>query len=498
MHGARELVLASDGARLSEALLEDLPGWLGDLRGWERGRSQLRLAAGKVHDDVSVLRLLPAPIALPVADRARAAVDADSPAPGERLTTRRTRKLVMIRDRMGIKPLYYYPTPDGVLFGSEPKAMLANPLVPRVVDADGLRELFAFVKAPGHAVWSGMREVEPGTIVTVDADGIRGRRYWRLETRPHDDDTETTVAHVRELLDDIVRRQLVADVPRCVLLSGGLDSSTITALSAAMLAEEGERVRSFAVDFVGQTENFTPDSLRSTPDTPFVHDVAEHVGAEHADIVIDHRTLSDPEVRRKVIAARDLPSGMGDMDASLYLLCKEIRERSTVALSGESADEIFGGYRQFHDPRVQAAHAFPWIAMDEMSFASADTMLVEDVRSALDLEQYRRDQYALAIAEVEHLPCESLLERRMRISSYLHLRGRAVGASRAIRSSCAVRSCVVRFTVDAGVSGSPAAWRSVAARAAKPAAPRSTHRACARRSCSRASGRRPCARSHSP
>src|SRR6201999_3245982 len=149
----------------------------------------------------------------------------------------RVHKLVLIRDRMGIKPLYFYPTADGVLFGSEPKAILANPLARRAVDVDGLRELFAFVKTPGHAVWSGMHEIEPGTIVTVDADGIRRRRYWRLETLPHADDRDTTVARVRALLDDIVRRQLVADVPRCVLLSGGLDSSAVTALSAAILAE---------------------------------------------------------------------------------------------------------------------------------------------------------------------------------------------------------------------------------------------------------------------
>jgi asparagine synthase (glutamine-hydrolysing) len=106
---------------------------------------------------------------------------------------------------------------------------------------------------------------------------------------------------VRELVDDIVRHQLVADVPRCVLLSGGPDSSTITALSAALLAEEGERVRSFAVAFVGETERFMPDPLRATPDTPYVHDVAEHVGAEHADIVLDNETLSDPELPRRCL-----------------------------------------------------------------------------------------------------------------------------------------------------------------------------------------------------
>jgi asparagine synthase (glutamine-hydrolysing) len=308
-----------------------------------------------------------------------------------------------------------------VLFGSEPKAILANPLATRVVNADGLRETFAFVKAPGHAVWAGMREVEPGTIVTVDVDGMRDRRYWRLSTTPHEGDADATVAHVRELLEDIVRRQLVADVPRCVLLSGGLDSSVITALSAAMLAEEGEKVRSFAVDFVGQTENFRPDPLRSTPDTPYVHDVAQHVGSVHADIMLDHRALADPEVRRQVVVARDLPTGMGDMDASLYLLCKAIKERSTVALSGESADEIFGGYRQFHDPEAQRAHTYPWLAMDEMRFGAADAIISPDLHATLDIPEYRRAQYELAIAEVEHLASESDLEYRMRISSYLHL-----------------------------------------------------------------------------
>jgi asparagine synthase (glutamine-hydrolysing) len=332
----------------------------------------------------------------------------------------RTRELVLIRDRMGIKPLYVYPTADGVLFGSEPKAILANPLARRVVDADGLRELFAFVKTPKHAVWAGMHEVEPGTIVTVSARGMRERRYWRLATHPHHDDRDASVAHVRSLLDDTVRRQLVSDVPRCVLLSGGLDSSTITALSAAVLAEDGERARTFAVDFTGQTENFRPDALRPTPDTPYAHDVAEYVGSEHTDIVIDHGTLADPDVRRKVVEARDLPTGMGDMDASLYLLCKAIRERSTVALSGESADEIFGGYRQFHDPRVQRSHEYPWLALDEMRFGGGE-FLRPELRAVLDIDTYRRTAYEDAIAEVEHLDTENDLEYRMRISSYLHL-----------------------------------------------------------------------------
>jgi asparagine synthase (glutamine-hydrolysing) len=332
----------------------------------------------------------------------------------------RERKLVLMRDRLGIKPLYLFRTPDGVLFGSEPKAILANPLARPVVDADGLRALLTFVKTPRQAVWAGMREVAPGTIVTVDAGGLRERTYWRLETRPHTDDRASTVAHVRELLDDIVRRQLVADVPRCVLLSGGLDSSAITSLAAAQLAEHGERVRSFAVDFVGQAERFKSNDFRPTPDTPYVQDVAAYAGTEHTDIVLGSETLADPAVRRAALTARDLPMGMGDMDASLYLLCKAIREHSTVALSGESADEIFGGYRQFHDPIAQRVHTFPWLAYNMFPFGG-ERMLNAELRSALDLAGYRRTLYEDAIAEVEHPASERELEYRMRISSYLHL-----------------------------------------------------------------------------
>ncbi|MFF3784861.1 asparagine synthase (glutamine-hydrolyzing) [Streptomyces sp. NPDC001933] len=330
-------------------------------------------------------------------------------------------RLVMIRDRMGVKPFYYWPTPDGVLFGSEPKAILANPLARPRVTLDGLRELFTVVKTPGHAVWDGMHEVEPGTVVTVDRGGLHRHVYWRLETRPHTDDRDTTVATVRSLLDDIVRRQLVSDVPRCVLLSGGLDSSAVTALAARQLAESGEKVRTFAVDFVGRTENFVPDELRTTPDTPFVHDVAQQSGTLHRDIVLDPDTLADPEVRARMIRARDLPMGFGDMDASLYLLFRAIREHSTVALSGESADEVFGGYLQFFDERARTADTFPWLVRMAEHFGEDSDVLRDDLGRALDLEGYVRRSYGAAVAGIERLPGESDFEYRMRRICHLHL-----------------------------------------------------------------------------
>ncbi|MGW7417133.1 asparagine synthase (glutamine-hydrolyzing) [Streptomyces sp. NPDC054863] len=331
-------------------------------------------------------------------------------------------RLVLIRDRMGIKPLYYYETPDGVLFGSEPKAVLANPLARREVGLDGLREMLALVKTPGHAVWAGMREVEPGTVVTVDRGGLRRHVYWELASTEHTDDRDTTIAHVRTLMDDIVRRQLVADVPLCTLLSGGLDSSAMTALAAQQLAPTGERVRSFAVDFVGRTENFVADELRSTPDTPFVHDVARASGTDHQDIVLDSHALADPEVRAKVIRARDLPMGFGDMDASLYLLFKAIRERSTVALSGESADEVFGGYQQFFDEEARHGDTFPWLGQTGRHFGTDDASVLRPALvDSLDLGTYVKDSYATAVSGIQRLGSDSDFEFRMRRMSHLHL-----------------------------------------------------------------------------
>jgi asparagine synthase (glutamine-hydrolysing) len=330
----------------------------------------------------------------------------------------RAEKLVMIRDRMGIKPFYCYQTEDGVLFGSEPKAILANPLAERAVDLDGLREVFTRAKTPGAAVWSGMHEIVPGTVVTVDRSGRKEHVYWTLRAQEHRDDQRTSVATVRELLNDIVHRQLVAEVPLCVLLSGGIDSSVITALSAQQLGHD-EPVRTFAVDFVGQTDNFRPDGMRPSPDAPYVHMVAEHVGSLHKDIVLSHTAMADPEVRRKVIAAQDIPAGFGDMDISMYLLFEAIREHSTVALSGESADEVFGGYNWFERPEA----TFPWVAGATSGgpHAQDPDAVRPELAAVLDLPGYLHARYTEALAEVEHTDIESEHERQMRVSSYLHL-----------------------------------------------------------------------------
>jgi asparagine synthase (glutamine-hydrolysing) len=327
----------------------------------------------------------------------------------------RTEELLLVRDRMGIKPLYYYPLPNGVLFGSEPKAILANPLADRAVDADGLREVLTLVKTPEHAIFKGMYELRPGHLLRVRRDGLSKRRYWVLQAREHTDDLETTVHTIRGLLDDIVRRQLVSDVPLCTLLSGGLDSSTITGL-----ANKHQPTRSFAVDFAGYAENFKPDELRVDADGPFVQELVRHVRPDHTDILLDTDELTDPRLRDTVVSAWDRPEFIGDMNTSLYMLFRAIREHSTVALSGESADEVFGGYAWFHAPHAVQADTFPWLAL-LMAKRTPAELLDQGLLARLDMPAYVADSYRAALAEVPYLPQQDGRERRMREVCYLHL-----------------------------------------------------------------------------
>ncbi|MGK5550306.1 asparagine synthase (glutamine-hydrolyzing) [Actinomadura kijaniata] len=335
----------------------------------------------------------------------------------------RAEELILVRDRMGVKPLYYFPTPHGLLFGSEPKAILANPLVPRAVDADGLREVLDMVKTPGAAVFRGMREVRPGHLLRFGRTGLAGHAYWTLRSREHADDLPTTIATVRELLTDTVSRQLVADVPLCTLLSGGLDSSTVTALAARELEAAGRGpVRSFSVDFTATAERFVPDAVRGDPDAPFVRELAGHVGSDHTEILLDSGDLLDPGVRSAVLAATDTPPAFwGDMWPSLYLLFRAVRARSTVALSGESADELFGGYRWFRNPGAIRAETFPWLTSGSARYFGGSSLLSPELVGKLDVPGHRLARYHEALAEVERVPGEDAAERRMREITYLNL-----------------------------------------------------------------------------
>src|SRR5258708_18185851 len=335
----------------------------------------------------------------------------------------RTEELFLVRDRMGVKPLFYYPTADGVLFGSEPKAILAHPNVQPRVNGDGFREILVLAKNPEITIYAGMCEVRPGQVVRVNRNGITKRRYWMLTAREHEDDLPRTIRTVTELLEDVIRRQIVADVPLCSLLSGGLDSSSVTAMAhRAMAVQHGGRIRSFSVDFADHGAAFVAGDFHKSSDTPFVRDFVDHVGSDHTEVVLDSRELADPGLNRAVIQASDFPLSLsGDMFSSLYRLFQAVRAESTVALSGEWADEVFGGYPWFHDPKAVDAATFPWLATTGGTFDGTQ-VLDADLLERLNLPEFQADSYAQAIAETPIRKGEDAVERRMREISYLHLR----------------------------------------------------------------------------
>ncbi|WP_340610991.1 asparagine synthase (glutamine-hydrolyzing) [Xenorhabdus bharatensis] len=329
-------------------------------------------------------------------------------------------ELILARDRVGVKPLYYFPTEHGIIFGSEPKAILANKHVPRRVTLDGLRELLDMVKTPGKTIYEGMYEVRPGEIIKFSRQGLFKTTYWKLEASPHTDSYDATVQTVRSLLEDTVRRQIISDVPICTLLSGGLDSSTVTAMVAKELGST--KVRSFSVDFSKNQGNFAADSVRGSPDAPFARALSEHVKSEHSEILLDSKELLDPSVRASVLKATDIPPAYwGDMWPSLYLLFREIRRYSTVALSGEAADEIFGGYQWFRNPAAVQADTFPWLTSGSSRYFGGTQLFAPDFLRQLDQQAYRQEAYQDALREVPVLPGESPENRRMREITYLNM-----------------------------------------------------------------------------
>lgn len=326
-------------------------------------------------------------------------------------------RLFMARDRLGVKPLFYRREEGRLLFGSEPKAILAHPEVPAEIDSEGLAELFIIgpARTPGHGVWRGMSELKPGHCLTYDRDGLRLSAYWKLESKPHEDDERTTAERVRELLADTVERQLVSDVPVGTLLSGGLDSSALTSLAVRYYEKTGQgRVNTFSVDYVDNDKFFTAHDFQPNPDAPWIQRMVQHLDTEHHPIQFDTPELI--ESLEAAVLAKDSP-GMADIDGSLYLFCREIKKGVTVALSGEAADEVFGGYPWFHRREALEANTFPWSLAPELR----ESVVSAEVRSATRAREYLADRYAQALAEVPELPGEDDGARRMRRMSYLNI-----------------------------------------------------------------------------
>jgi asparagine synthase (glutamine-hydrolysing) len=337
-------------------------------------------------------------------------------------------QLVLIRDRFGIYPLFYTEVDCGLLFGSEPKALFASGLCRPVVDRDGLREVLGFTPTPGLSVFRGVREVIPGEVIVYDRNGLHRARYWRLRAHEHTDDFDTTVRTTRVYLEDAVGSQLVSDVPMCALLSGGVDSSALCALVSAFGGRKpstpdeplpGDRLRTYSMEFAYHLTDFRPNEVHPSSDRPYAHLMSGSLGTAHQELLLTAEDVADRAEQRAVLTAMDRPVARLDMNIGLRRLAAAARETSNVTLSGDGADELFGGYAWFRNPGD--LDAFPWFGTWYYQFHMFCGLLDRQLVKELDLPTYIRDRYAEARAEVPHVDGATAHERRMREVAYLHL-----------------------------------------------------------------------------
>ena len=316
-------------------------------------------------------------------------------------------RLFLARDKMGVKPLFYKIHEDGIIFASEIKTILAYPSVRARLDENGVAEILLLGpgRTPGCGVLKGMEELCPGYYAWFERGKLTLKQYWYLRDREHTDNFEDTVDTVRQLVCDAIRRQTVSDVPLGTFLSGGLDSSLISAICARHFQSRGDVLDTFSVDYTENDRYFKPGKFQPNSDGDFIRLMTRREPMNHHWTVLSPATLVN--CLEDATRARDLP-GMADVDFSLLAFCGKIRDHVKVALSGECADEIFGGYPWYRDPDVRAAEGFPW-AQNTAQRAS----IIHKTYS-INAKEYVMDRYKQTISQTDVLPGTSQEERRMK------------------------------------------------------------------------------------
>ncbi len=325
--------------------------------------------------------------------------------------------LFLARDRIGVKPLFYKLHGNGLLFASEIKSLLAMPGVDAELDAEGVAELLLIGpgRTPGCGVFRNILELEPGCCAYYRNRRLNVKRYWKLLDREHTDTFEETAAYTAWLVKDAIQRQMVSDVPIGTFLSGGLDSSLISAICATKMAESGDRLHCFSVDYLDNDKYFVPGKFQPNSDSSYIEIMKTVLPIEHHWTVLTPENLVD-ELENATVA-RDLP-GMADVDFSLLAFCREIRRHVKVALSGECADEIFGGYPWYRDPEIREKEGFPWA----QTFRQRTALLRPEILKGMDPESYVMDRYLQTCRESDILPGTSPEEKRIKEMVNLNFR----------------------------------------------------------------------------
>ena len=325
--------------------------------------------------------------------------------------------LTLFRDCFGVKPLFYTQTGNTFVFASELKGLFCYPGIAPAVDSNGLNEIFSLGPAhtPGCGVYKNVHEVLPGSYLSVSRAGVRETTYFRLESHPHEDSYETTIATVRELLTGAIRRQMISDVPICTFLSGGIDSSLVSSVCAGELKKEGRQLKTFSFDFTDNENYFQSNSFQPSMDKPYAAKMASYLNSHHTYLECTNQTQADYLLRS--VKAHDLPC-MADIDSSLLYFCEQVSHTHKVVLTGECADEVFGGYPWFHREEFLQSGTFPWTP----DLAPRKMLLLDEVRESLPMDAFVQEMYDRSVREVTILPGEDEIETNRRQIGYLNIR----------------------------------------------------------------------------
>ena len=329
----------------------------------------------------------------------------------------RHKTLTLYRDSFGVKPLFYTIYDGTLVFSSELKGLFCFPGIRARLDAGGLNELFGLgpARTPGNGVFKDIFELKPGTSMTCSSLGFHTHTYFQLASRPHEDSYEDTIEKTHFLVTDAIKRQMVSDVPVCTFLSGGVDSSLVSAVCAKELKAQGQRLATYSFDFTENDKYFQANSFQPSLDRPYVDKMAGFLHSDHRYLECGSQTQAD--LLYESVDAHDLPC-MADVDSSLLYFCGEVSKNHKVVLTGECADEVFGGYPWFHKESFLTCHTFPWTP----DLSPRTQLLNPQLLEVLDMEQYVQNAYETAISEIQLLPQDNETEASRRRISYLNIR----------------------------------------------------------------------------
>lgn len=326
-------------------------------------------------------------------------------------------ELFIARDHFGVKPFFYTIQNNTFIFASEIKAIFKFPGVEKIIDSQGISELFGI--GPSHTsgttVFKNIFELKPAHFGVFNKSGLHLTKYWSLKSKEHTDSLGKTCEKIKYFLNDSITSQLVSDKPICTFLSGGLDSSIITKFAADYYQKEGlPPLDTYSIDYVDNDKNFVKSDFQPNSDNYYIDLMTKNLHTKHHKIIIDTPELASS--LEDAMIARDMP-GMADIDSSLLLFCKNVKNEMTVALTGECADEIFGGYPWFFREDSLNSGTFPWsIAIEERQ-----KLLNSDISSKVNLKDYIDYRYNESLKEVEILESDSKETAEKRKISYLTL-----------------------------------------------------------------------------